>query len=413
VWLAVTSPSFDISALELLLPLVVGGRVVVAPDGATRDGPALLRLLAEHGVTHVQATPSGWRLLLAAGFDGPGITALCGGEALPLPLAGELRARVRRLWNMYGPTETTIWSTAWPVPAVPDQVSIGRPLANTRLYVLDERCSPVPVGIAGELYIGGAGLARGYLGRADLTAQRFVAEPTAQRFGADPNAGGRMYRTGDRVRYRPDGTVEYLGRIDNQVKVRGYRIEPAEIEARLLELPGVAEAAVVLRPDADGDGQLLACLVPWPGAGVPAAAAVRTHLSTTLPEYMMPAAVVALDRLPLTANGKLDRTALPDLPPPAMQRDGGAGVPRDGGAGADRADPLTRQVTEICREVLRLDDIGPDDSLFDLGAHSLKMTQIAARIRRRLKVDLSLHVFYADPSVSRLVTAIGEARGRD
>jgi amino acid adenylation domain-containing protein len=374
-WLALTSPSFDIAALELFLPLVVGGRVVVAGG---RDGAALCRLARTHGVTHIQATPSGWRMLLDSGFDRPDVDALCGGEALPLPLARELRGRVRRLWNVYGPTETTIWSTAWEVPADPQEVSIGRPVPNTQVYVLDPRRRPVPAGIPGELYLGGAGLADGYPADPGLTAERFVTLPS----------GGRAYRTGDLVRYADDGRLTYLGRLDDQVKLRGYRIEPAEVEARLLEHHDVTGAAVALR------GETLVAYV----TGTASAEGLRAHVSATLPEYMVPARYVKLDALPLTANGKLDRRALPE--PPSMP------APPAAPAG----DGIAAQVAEICREVLRRDAIGTGDSLFDLGAHSLTMTAIAARIRRRMGADLPLYVFYDDPTVATIADAVAGSR---
>jgi acyl-coenzyme A synthetase/AMP-(fatty) acid ligase len=285
---------------------------------------------------------------------------------------------VGRLWNVYGPTETTIWSTSWPVPADVDEVSIGRPIANTRAYVLDARQEPVPVGVPGELYLGGAGLAFGYLGREDLTRQRFVEV-----------GGERLYRTGDVVRYREDGNLVCLGRLDDQVKIRGYRIEPGEIEARLAEHPAVSGAAVVVRLDEAGEPQLLACVVGDAGP-----AELRAHLARTLPDHLVPAHYVGVPTLPLTPNGKLDRRALPELPrTPATA------------PSAEPADELTGQVAAICAEVLRRETVGPHDSLFDLGAHSLTMTAIASRIRRRLGADLPLHLFYDDPTAATLAAA--------
>ncbi|MEZ0076099.1 amino acid adenylation domain-containing protein [Planotetraspora sp. GP83] len=385
-WLAHTSLSFDIANLEILLPLVTGGRVVVAED--VRDPQELLRLIRAHSVNHVQATPSGWRMLLDAGFDEPAVHALSGGEALPPPLARELRARTGRLWNVYGPTETTIWSMIWEVPEEPAHVSIGRPIANTEIRVLDERLQPVPVGLPGELHIGGDGLARGYRGRPELTAERFVR---------DPESGARLYKTGDRVRRLPDGTVEFLGRMDDQVKIRGHRIEPGEIEARLMAHPRVSQAAVTV---VDGD-RLVAYVSPE------AAPDLREHLAKWLPPIMIPAAFVALDRLPLTPNGKLDRGALPE-PPPSSGRPYREDRYREDKKESP-ADGLTEQVTAIWREVLKHDGFGPDDSLFDLGGHSLTITQIASRVRRRLKIHLPLHVYYDNPTLAGLVEAIRPA----
>ncbi|TDE17981.1 amino acid adenylation domain-containing protein, partial [Nonomuraea mesophila] len=293
-WLALTSPAFDISALELYLPLITGGRVVVAPRGAVRGPEALARLAAEEGVTHVQATPSVWRLLLPGGLSGT--TALAGGEALPPRLAAELRTRFERVVNVYGPTETTIWSTAGE-PGEP--VTIGRPIANTQVYILDARLRPVPVGVTGELCVGGAGVARGYRGRPGHTAERFVPDP----YGPP---GARMYRTGDLARYRADGEIEFLGRADGQVKLLGHRVELGEIEARLREHPRVAEAAVIVRGEGPDDHRLVAYVVPAPGEA-PESAALASHLSRTLPPAMSPTAYVLLDGLPLNPVGKLDR----------------------------------------------------------------------------------------------------------
>ncbi|HEY9429357.1 MAG TPA: amino acid adenylation domain-containing protein, partial [Gemmatimonadaceae bacterium] len=268
VMLAVTTLSFDIAGLEIWLPLMTGARVVVASRAAASDGEQLAALLRDAKATIMQATPATWQLLLRSGWsDGAGLRALCGGEALPRKLAARLLANGCTVWNMYGPTETTIWSTAHRVsPADCDArddggfVPIGRPLANTELHVLDPQRQLLPVGVPGELYIGGAGLARGYLGRAELTAERFVPHP----FGA--GSGDRLYRTGDRVRYHEDGTLEFIGRIDQQIKLRGFRIEPGEIEATLREYPGVRASVVVVRDDEDREPTLVAYLVKKEGS---------------------------------------------------------------------------------------------------------------------------------------------------
>jgi acyl-coenzyme A synthetase/AMP-(fatty) acid ligase/acyl carrier protein len=365
-WLAATSLSFDISALELFLPLVTGGRVVLARDG--RDAGQVAALMTAEGVTHAQATPTGWRVLLAE--DWPPVTALVGGEALPLALAEELRPRVRRLLNMYGPTETTIWSTYWEVPPGPSTVSIGRPLANTTASVRDETGAPVPDGVVGELWLGGAGLATGYLGRPDLTAERFP--------------GGEHYRTGDLVRVR-DGELEFTGRADTQVKVRGHRVELGEIETRLAAHPGIRSAVVVLRGD-DLVGYV---------EGTADEAALRTHLAGTLPDYMLPTRFVPVTEWPTTPNGKLDRAALPEPP--------GAAV-----ATAAAEDGLSEQIGAIWCEVLVLDHVGPDDDLFDLGGHSLTITQIAARVRDRLGVDVPLDVFYDAPTLAEITAVVAK-----
>ncbi|PYC71876.1 non-ribosomal peptide synthetase [Streptomyces tateyamensis] len=391
-WLGLTSLSFDIAGLELFLPLVTGARLVLVGDGLALDGPALTELLRRERVSHVQATPSGWRVLLSGDGLPPGLTALVGGEALPLPLARELRARVARLFNVYGPTETTIWSTCAELPVAPERIRIGRPIANTRAYVLDPLHRPLPVGVPGELYLGGDGVAEGYLDRPELTAERFVT---------DPYAGGRMYRTGDLAAWTEDGELDFLGRLDHQVKIRGHRIELGEIESALLEHPAVAEAAVAVDQDAAGEPRLVGYLVA--AAAVPGPAELRAHLSRTLPGAMVPQLFLVLPAMPLTPNGKLDRRALPAAPatvaePVAIRHGAGAG------------DPVEAELCAICSEVLGLPDIGVDEDLFDLGAHSLSFIQIAARIRKSFDVDLDLDVFFETPTVAELAEAVKESQ---
>ncbi len=296
--LAVTTLSFDIAVLELYLPLITGARVVLASREDAADGARLLTLL--NGVTVMQATPASWRLLLEAGWQGsPSFTALIGGEALPLDVAKTLASKVGALWNMYGPTETCVWSTLWRVPPNPRRVLIGKPIANTQCHVLDAQRRPVPIGVVGELSIAGAGLALGYHQRPELTAARFV--------------DGR-YRTGDLARWLADGTLECLGRNDSQVKLRGYRIELGEIEEALNQHPSVRQAAVVLREVKPGDPRLLGYLVTHSGRTV-TDAELRTHLKKTLPDYMLPQHIVRLERMPLSPAGKIDRKALPPFEP--------------------------------------------------------------------------------------------------
>ncbi|MFF5229297.1 amino acid adenylation domain-containing protein [Dactylosporangium sp. NPDC000521] len=364
-WLALTSLSFDISGLELFLPLSRGGRVVVAGDAQTGDGTALRALIAATGVTDVQATPSGWRMLLAAGFDHDVPAALVGGEALPAPLAAELRGKVGRLTNVYGPTETTIWSTYWPVPGGPAAVTIGGPIPGTRVYVVDGRMRPVPAGVPGELVIAGAGVALGYLRRPRLTADRFVPDPWGP-------PGARMYRTGDRARRLADGTLEFLGRLDTQVKVRGHRVELGEVETVLAGCPGVAAAVAAVRDDA-----LAAYVTARPGAGVDPGA-IRDAARATLPAYAVPATVTVLDALPLTPNGKVDRAALPDPRPSAAA----AYVP-------PRTAAETR-VAAVFAEVFGV-AVGAHDDFFALGGHSLLAVKVAARLPGLTVRDLFDH----------------------
>ncbi|WP_117209356.1 amino acid adenylation domain-containing protein [Allorhizocola rhizosphaerae] len=367
VFLAVASFAFDMSIPELWLPLVMGGTVVLATEDEARDAERLLKLIRTKGVTHVHVTPSTWQRLLEAGFDEPGVVAISGAEALPEPIARQIRGRSARLWNLYGPTETTVWSTYSEVDDGP--VTIGRPLPNTTVTVVDDSLSPVPQGIPGELCIGGAGVARGYFGQPELTAQRFV---------------NGAYRTGDRVRLRHDGSLEWIGRFDNQIKLRGYRVELGEIEARLLEHPGIRSAAAMTH-----DGETLVAYV------VGDATDLREHMAEVLPAHQVPTKYVFLPELPLNANGKLDRSRLPE-PEPDSTSDGYTGV--------------AEQIYRIWCEVLGRKDIGPDDDLFDLGGHSLTVTKIAARMRRHLGIDLPLHIFFDTPTISALAAA-SQTRG--
>ncbi|MYQ96758.1 non-ribosomal peptide synthetase [Streptomyces sp. SID4946] len=359
--LAVTTVAFDIAGLELYLPLLHGAAVILAALEQVRDPLALRSLIASAGVTVVQATPSLWHAVVADARDElAGVRALVGGEALPGELARELTARAASVTNLYGPTETTIWSTADDVLGDAGGVpSIGRPIANTRVYVLDAGLCPVPVGVAGELYIAGAGLARGYVNRPGLTAERFVADP----FGAP---GSRMYRTGDLARWSTTGRLEYLGRVDDQVKVRGFRIELGEIESALAGHREVARAAAVVREDRPGDKRIVGYVVPAPGA-VPDPQALRAYVAGALPDYMVPSAVMTLDALPLTPNGKLNRRALP------------APESTIGTKGQGPRTPLEETLCAVFAEVLGVDGVGIDDSFFGLGGDSILVIQVVRR----------------------------------
>lgn len=362
--LAVTTLSFDIAALELFLPLIVGARVVLVSREVASDGVELAEALARHGATVMQATPVTWRMLIESGWQGDGkLKMLCGGEALSPELATQLLERGGTLWNLYGPTETTIWSTLCEVARGEGPVLIGRPIANTRVYALDSHRCPVPVGVAGELYIGGEGLGRGYLNRPELTAERFVPDP----FSSEPEA--RLYRTGDLVRFRPDGNLEFLGRLDHQVKIRGFRIELGEIEAALDRHPQVRQAIVLAREDQPGQKRLVAYVVPEAGALL-AIGDLRTYLKERLPEYMVPSAFVVMEALPLTPNGKVNRTA---LPPPGTDR------PELTETFVPPGTPEETTLASIWREVLGLDRVGVHDNFFDLGGDSILTIQIIAR----------------------------------
>jgi amino acid adenylation domain-containing protein len=385
--LAVTSISFDIAALELFLPLTVGGTVVIATRAMALDPRALQDALAGHGITFMQATPSRWRMMLAGGWRGaPGLTLLSGGEPLTSELAEPLLACGDALWNLYGPTETTIWSSSGRVERG-RPVTIGRPIGNTRFYLLDPRLRPVPPGAVGELCIGGDGLALGYLNLPELTAERFVASPP----DLEP-AGARLYRTGDLARYRPDGTLELLGRLDEQVKLHGFRIEPAEIEAYLRRHQDVRDAAVAVREGPGGDRQLVAYVVPSAERS-PGAFELRRFLRAGLPAYLVPTAYVPLAALPLTTAGKLDRQALP----PAEMPDGPAAP-----FTAART-PLEQVLGDICAAVLGVPRLGVHDNFFDLGGGSIQILEIVVRAQGR-GVTLSPEWFFEHQTIAELAS---------
>jgi amino acid adenylation domain-containing protein len=364
VLLAVTTLCFDIAGLEVFLPLTTGARVLIASREVTVDGIQLGRLLDGSGVTVMQATPATWRLLIEAGWKGNSkFKILCGGEAWTQELAEALLARCGSLWNMYGPTETTIWSAACEVSAG-QPILIGRPVANTQFYVLDKSLQPVPVGVPGELHIGGQGVARGYANRPTLTDEKFVSDP----FARQPAA--RMYKTGDLVRYRADGNIEYLGRIDHQVKVRGFRIELGEIESVLASHPGLRENVVVVRQDRADEKQLVAY---WVAAIEPApeASELRQHLLQKLPDYMVPSIFVLLPALPRLPNGKIDRNSLPSAEVPKVDVGRGWTPPED---------EAEQGVARVWAEVLGVEKVGRDSNFFDLGGHSLLLIRVSHKL---------------------------------
>lgn len=367
--LAITTLSFDISVLELFLPLTIGAQVVIADQASVVDGKKLRNLLDQHGITYMQATPSTWRMLLEDGWEGNStLKALCGGEAFPRDLAKRLHSKCREVWNMYGPTETTVWSTAFQITDPDLPIYIGKPIANTQLYVLDPNMQQVPVGATGELYIGGAGVTCGYLNRPELTEERFVENPYYNPFKDYVNH--RLYRTGDLVRYLADGNIQYLQRNDKQIKLRGHRIELGEIEFRLSQVDNVKQVVVVVREDQANDPRLVAYFVPQ-SAGSISPDALRESLQRELPAYMIPQYFVQLDKLPQTANGKIDRKQLP--PPTGSRLVPSIVAPRTS------SECL---LAELWREVLEVDTIGVQDNFFNLGGHSLLVIQVIARIEQ-------------------------------
>ena len=394
VLLAVTTPSFDISALEMYLPLVVGGRVAIASRQTVVDGRLLRRRLETGDITMMQATPATWRMLVDAGWNGTaGLRALVGGEALPPDLAHELLQRAESVWNLYGPTETTIWSSVERITAADDEVTIGRPIANTTFHVVDERLRPVPVGLPGELCIGGHGLADGYLGRPDLTAARFVDASQV-----DPVLSGRVYRTGDLARFRPDGRVVHIGRLDDQVKIRGFRIELGEIEAVLMSVPGVSHAAVVVRDTGARGDTLVAYCVADDGAE-PDSERVREELRRQLPGYMVPPLLEWLDALPLTPNAKVERKRLPSPVAPSP---------------AARAAPRTdteRRIARMVASLLDVEGVGHDSDVFELGADSLLVVQLLSEIESELGVHLPLNSLLDGSTVADISDRVCEIAG--
>ncbi|WP_437325952.1 non-ribosomal peptide synthase/polyketide synthase [Sorangium sp. So ce381] len=389
VLLATTSISFDIAVLELFLPLLAGGRVVLAHREDVADGERLAALLGASGATWMQATPTGWKMLLDSGSPRlAGVTVLCGGEAFPRELARRFLDAGVSPWNLYGPTETTVWSSLHRVTEG-GPIPLGSPIANTEIHVLDRQLSPAPFGVAGEVYIGGAGLARGYLDRPDLTAERFVPDP----FSREP--GRRLYRTGDLARLGRDGAIEFLGRADHQLKIRGHRIEPGEIEAQLRAHPGVRDAVVVALEDA-GLLRLVAYVVPARGAAL-TADGLRASLRERLPEPMVPSAYVWLDELPLTPNGKLNRKA---LPAPGLASREQAAKPRTA---------TEEAVAAIWAEVLGLEAVGVDETFFEIGGNSLLATRVIARVRAAFQVELPLRSVFDHPTAARLASAVDDA----
>ena len=382
--LAVTTIAFDISGLEIFLPLLHGSSVVVAEKETVQDPKSLSEMIARHGITIMQATPTLWHALVTNHPQAVrGLRVLVGGEALSIKLAADLHEQGCQITNLYGPTETTIWSTTNTFDS--NQIgmpSIGTPIGNTRIYVLDAGLQPVPVGTVGELYIAGTGLARGYLGRPGLTAERFVADPHGP-------SGSRMYRTGDLVRWKADGSLDYISRADHQIKVRGFRIELGEIEARLVQHALVEQAAVIVREDHPGDKRITAYIVPAQDS-VPDAGELRDFTSASLPDYMVPSAIVFMPELPLTPNGKLNRK---ELPAPDLSSMVSGRAPRS---------PQEVILQDLFAEVLGLAQVGIDDSFFNLGGHSLLASVLMARIRETFGVEMGIGKIFEYPTVAGL-----------
>jgi amino acid adenylation domain-containing protein len=395
--------SFDVSVWEFFWPLFTGATLVMAQPEGHKDPAYLADAIRRHRITTLHFVPSMLQVFLEHAEASQCLSlkrVVCSGEALPSALARRCAERLPHatLYNLYGPTEAAVDVTAWTCPAteIPDAVPIGRPIANTQIYILDRYGAAVPAGVAGELHIAGVQVARGYLNRPELTAERFVADPFAAR------AGARMYKTGDLARWQDDGNIEYLGRNDFQVKLRGFRIELGEIEARLAEHEAVREAVVLACEERAGEKRLVAYYTASPERPELSVAELRAFLGERLPEYMVPAVYVPLDAMPLSPNGKLDRKALP--------------AP-DGGAVAARAyEPpqgeIEKTLAAICQELLHVERVGRHDSFFELGGHSLLATQLIAKVRNQMAVDLALKTVFERPSIAELAQSIATTAKR-
>ncbi|NEQ82849.1 MAG: amino acid adenylation domain-containing protein, partial [Moorea sp. SIO2I5] len=422
ILLAVTTICFDIAALELYLPLIVGAKVVIVSREVASDAWQLLSTLDRSGATVMQATPATWRMLLSAGWEASSsdsssktpekeLKILCGGEALPTQLANQLLDRGTEVWNMYGPTETTIWSSVYNVMRSPTSEqpvndikekpkSIGKPIANTQTYILDSYLQPVGVGVAGELYIGGVGVAKGYLNRSDLTAERFIPNPFDRQI---KNPHSKLYKTGDLARYLPDGNIEYLGRADHQVKIRGFRIETGEIEAALNQHPLVKETVVIAREDRPGEKRLVAYVVlgidkdnesQMPGETI---AQLKQHLKQKLADYMIPSAFVVLPQLPLTPNGKVNRRSLPAPDLSNFSRTENFVAPRDS---------IEQKLAEIWSQLLNINPVGVKDNFFELGGHSLLAVNLMAKIQRHFGKQLPLSALFTSRTIEDLANLV-------
>ncbi len=408
-WLAVTSISFDISVLEILWTLTRGFKVVIQPEHHPASTPSpgeqdgqtdssIPAQILKHGVTHFQCTPSLASTLLASASL-PALQTLksflVGGEALPVSLAAQLRQAVSgNLFNMYGPTETAVWSTAYRINNVNGSMPIGHPIANTEIHILNEKLETVANGESGEIFIGGEGVARGYLNQPALTSERFVNRPS----NSDPAA--RLYRTGDLGRWRADGVLEFLGRVDQQVKVRGHRIELGEIESALRQHSAVRDCVVSLSEVAANDQRLIAYVV-LDSQNSTLAGELRQFLAAKLPDYMMPAAFVQLEKLPLTPNGKVDRKALPALTSTPLQKAGTA-TPAPTG--------LEERIAKIWSELLRVENVGRHDNFFDLGGHSLLATQAHTKMCEALGLDFPIMRLFEYPTISSLATFLNQRK---
>lgn len=380
--IALTTYSFDIAYLELLMPLLVGAKIIISDSDVVVDSYGLQSLIAKYHPTHIQGTPAIWQSLIEGGWTNEEkVVVLTGGEAIMESLKDSLTEISDKVFNLYGPTETTIWSTMKELKRK-EKVNIGKPIANTQIYLLNKTNDLCPIGVPGELCIGGEGLARGYLGREDLTAERFIENPMGTKFN-------RLYKTGDLARWLPNGEIEYLGRLDNQVKVRGYRIELGEIESVLSACLGVRQGAVVVKLDRNKNKKLIAYIVP---EGDFDRSTIKQYLKSKLPNYMLPSLLIEIEKIPLTPNGKLDRRALPN-PKEALL------------TFSEHVDPendTEQKLVDIWKDVLDLPKVSVTDSFFELGGHSLLVTRVVSAIRKEFDLTLSVKHLFDWPTIRDL-----------
>jgi amino acid adenylation domain-containing protein len=389
---AISTLSFDIALFELILPLTVGAKILLVDRDTARDGLSLRRFVDETNITVMQATPATWRMLLEVGWRGKsGLKMISTGEALPRELADRLLPCCRELWNLYGPTETTVYSALCQVTAGEGAILVGKPVDNTQIHIVDKHMQIMPPGVPGELLIGGEGLARGYRGRPDLTAEKFIPNPFSK------NSNALLYRTGDLALWRRDGTIEVIGRIDHQVKLRGFRIELGEIEAVLAQHPHITQAVVHCREDRPGDKRLVAYVThDSPALSV---TQLRDHLKASLPDYMVPSAFVILKNFPLTPNGKVDRNALP-MPGQIDNEEETDDL-------ANRSDE-EKNLGKLWATLLNVRHVKRSDNFFDLGGHSLLATQLLSRIAQEYDVQLSLRTLFEFPTLEQLSLKLAE-----
>ncbi|MBN9231965.1 MAG: non-ribosomal peptide synthetase, partial [Legionella sp.] len=426
VFLGLTTFTFDISGLEFYLPLLRGAALLIANKESALNPLQLIKLVNDYNVTIMQATPSTWQLLLESHWAGKqNLKVLCGGEASTSHLINELVNKVQSIWNVYGPTETTIWSTAKPFEQKEklSSPSIGKPIGNTKIYILDPHLNPVPIGVSGEIYIGGIGLARGYLNRPNLTAERFIPNPFASEKDSHDGKNLRLYRTGDLARYLQNGNIEYLNRMDEQVKIRGFRIELGEIESILNRCEHVKIATVIARKE-EGSKRLVAYVVPDErfisslapqssfkssggetidilGGETRIVEDIRNYLSKQLPDYMIPSFFVLISKIPLNANSKVDKK---NLPVPSISLS----------VSTSYIAPTTEVEVELCKiwsEVLGVENIGIRDNFFELGGHSLLATQVVSRIRKNLTVELPLKALFSSPTIAGIEEEVCRLQG--